>query len=542
MKTLRFRSGMPFALSGVVVLLYAAIFGVSSVYGYLGALLMAFLVYEPMTHVFPDRYVVVEDIPRAKNAEVNRFIEDCVTYMRQIRSAGDKIYDPWLLEKVDLITIGYRSILTTISQKAELLPTFRPYLRYLMPTTVALLGTRVKLQGNDEITEQSLVTRRRIDETLLAIEQSLEAQMLSLERMETLEVETDLEVIQDVLGQTGILTDNDFRAIDASTTIQTLRPEELLMADKGRQLRDELITLLQLRMEQLKQWEEAEWQALLAEEEQSGRMESPQEVWHEPPEDDLAQRTALRQSLVDLLLRRAEHMLENDEVPIPPRAAALHMEPATFVLQQKAKARQSLIELLIKRQTQLRRIEQPEERVLTERDHQSAEPELLSPAPTSFLAQNAVESTDPMQTPRPLHHLAEVYYRVVGQVHAANQQRNVNEMTPQGFMQQVDDSFVLWVGRWRLGELHPRGLEQDRPAILHSLNPGLSLRQSPQSKKLSGVEIDHLLTNGLVVGSSESGAATEARVFDAPGKRRILVDESIIRALLSDDDTDSATS
>lgn len=248
MKTIRRRSGMPYLLSALVVLLYAAVFGLGSLLGYAGALLLVYLIYAPIARLFPDRYVVVEEFPKAKDRATNALIQECAGHMRNLRAAGDTVYDPWLLEKVDIIAVGYRGLLRALSEDSKLLEPMDPYLRYLLPNTVMLLNVRVKLQDR-HLDADKVQTRRRIDESLIAIEQSIEKELTLLNQQQPLQVAEDVQQLKHMLGQSGILETDAAAPIEEEilAAIPERSPAELIVEQLGAQ-RQDLLQVLKDRL------------------------------------------------------------------------------------------------------------------------------------------------------------------------------------------------------------------------------------------------------------------------------------------------------
>ncbi len=205
MKTKRIHSGAPFILLGVLVMLYAWVIGFHTWLSYLGAALLCFLLYAPLRRYFPDRFMVVEVAPNTGNIACDQLILEARESLKNIHDARMRIPTDGIDKKVDLVEALARQMLAVLAKQPELQSQLRTFLRYYLPTTLKLVDARAQIAQTEAHGEAAQRTLSRIEEALEAIRKAFEKQLDALDQFRYLNVETEIDVLRDLLRQDGLL-------------------------------------------------------------------------------------------------------------------------------------------------------------------------------------------------------------------------------------------------------------------------------------------------------------------------------------------------
>ena len=205
MKTKRISSGAPFILLGVLAVLYAWVIGFHTLPSYLGVVLLCFLCYAPLHHYFPDRFMVVEVAPNTGNLACDQLIVETREVLKNIHDARSRIPTDGIDKKVDLIEALARQMMAVLAKQTELQGQLRTFLRYYLPTTLKLVEARAQIAQDKAQSETAQRTLSRIEEALEAIRKAFEKQLDALDQFRFLNVETEIEVLRDLLSQDGLL-------------------------------------------------------------------------------------------------------------------------------------------------------------------------------------------------------------------------------------------------------------------------------------------------------------------------------------------------
>lgn len=205
MKTRRIRSGAPFVICGIVVLCYAAVIGFHSVFSYIGAAVLAFLIYAPLRRYFPDRFMVVEVPPDTGNIACDQLILEAREVLKKIHERHQHIPADQIAAKLDRLQSLAQQMLVVLAKQPELQGQLRTFLRYYLPTTLKLTDACVQIAQTGSRGEVAQRTLQRIDEALGAVCQAFEKQLEALDQFRYLNVDTEIDVLRDLLSADGLL-------------------------------------------------------------------------------------------------------------------------------------------------------------------------------------------------------------------------------------------------------------------------------------------------------------------------------------------------
>lgn len=221
------RSGMPYVTAGAAVLLYALIFGMGTVPGYLVGLLVCAAGFFAGRKFFPDAVIEVDAAPKSGDAEVDAYIVEARAQLADIEAANERISDAGLTGRIDDIVETGGRILSRLEEQPNMLSQLRTFLRYYLPTTQKILEARAKLEG--EVNRgQSQAIAGRIDEAAATVQEAFHKQLSALDEFRFINLESEMDALRDMMAGEG-LTGESVGAGDldaAAEAAQTSKTEE----------------------------------------------------------------------------------------------------------------------------------------------------------------------------------------------------------------------------------------------------------------------------------------------------------------------------
>ncbi len=128
--------------------------------------------------------------------------------LRRIRHANDLIPDPALSALIDSIESSCAQIFSILEQRPEVLPELRTFLRYYLPTTLRLLDARAHLE-NSANTPKAREVRQRTSDALAVIDKAFLKQVEALDAYRFIDLESEMDVLKDMLRSDGLLENDD---------------------------------------------------------------------------------------------------------------------------------------------------------------------------------------------------------------------------------------------------------------------------------------------------------------------------------------------
>ena len=202
------RSGAPLLLAGLGVMAVALTMGLGSVFSYLLALTVGAGLFAAGRRAFPDRVIEVERGPQSGNAEVDALIREARAQLEQIAAANEAIAEPELSAQIEDIEATCRRILALLEEQPNMLSSLRTFLRYYLPATLKLLSARAKLE--DEVSAgQSAQIAARIREAMAQVQTALHKQLDALSEYRFINLESEMDVLSDMLRSDGLTAGED---------------------------------------------------------------------------------------------------------------------------------------------------------------------------------------------------------------------------------------------------------------------------------------------------------------------------------------------
>lgn len=155
-----------------------------------------------------------EEIPSFDSSDVREIIAQGERALQMIQRANSRIPDPTLSATIDSIETSCRQILDILGQKEEILPQMRTFLRYYLPTTLKLLNARAKLDRS-AYTVKAREVRSRINKALGEVDAAFKKQLESLDEYRFVDLESEIDVLTDMLKADGLLDEENDRQTQA---------------------------------------------------------------------------------------------------------------------------------------------------------------------------------------------------------------------------------------------------------------------------------------------------------------------------------------
>ena len=197
------RSGAPFVLAGVAVLLYALVLGVGSVFSYIAAAAAGVLGFSVGKKLFPVRVVEVERAPQSGSKEVDALIAEARAQLDAIAEANDAIAEAALSAQIEDIEATCRKILLRLEEQPGMLSTLRTFLRYYLPATLKLLSARAKLEHEVNAGENAQIAQK-IREAMAQVQEAFHKQLQALDEYRFINLESEMDVLADMLRSDGL--------------------------------------------------------------------------------------------------------------------------------------------------------------------------------------------------------------------------------------------------------------------------------------------------------------------------------------------------
>ena len=131
--------------------------------------------------------------------------------LRQIRAANDRIADPVLSTKIDRLEEIAGRIFRLIENEPEKKAKASTFLNYYLPTTQKLLDSYAEFEEAGVSGGNLSQAKRKIEQTMDNIVLGFERQLDELYRTDTLDIDSDIRVMETMLRRDTARVEDDFR-------------------------------------------------------------------------------------------------------------------------------------------------------------------------------------------------------------------------------------------------------------------------------------------------------------------------------------------
>lgn len=121
--------------------------------------------------------------------------------LKRIRDLNDRIANPYVSEKIDRLEAVTSEIFKVVQKEPSKVPKIDRFMSYYIPSTLKLLETYENLEGMTVEGENISKGKASIENAMDGIVKGFEHQLDNLYKMDTMSIETDIEVMEKMMGQ-----------------------------------------------------------------------------------------------------------------------------------------------------------------------------------------------------------------------------------------------------------------------------------------------------------------------------------------------------
>ena len=213
------RSVVPIYLVGAVWLAYALLFPLYQPVHYLlcGALsAAAFIVGKGL---FPNKVYEVPGEPEENKQEepekkeppkstgdpdIDALIKERDRAVGEMRRLNDSIEDEEISAQIDHLEEVTRKIIDLVVKQPKKLPQIRRFLDYYLPTTLKILNAYDRMDAAGISGENIDATKKKVEQMMATISQAFDRQLDALFGDESLDISTDITVMEQMLQREGL--------------------------------------------------------------------------------------------------------------------------------------------------------------------------------------------------------------------------------------------------------------------------------------------------------------------------------------------------
>lgn len=137
-------------------------------------------------------------------AALEEFKQKGVSVLRAVRDANDAIPGQQISEKLERLENVTSRIFAYVEKHPEKLPDTRKFMDYYLPTTLKLVNKYRQYEENEMQVDNIVKAKKEIEDTLETINTAFNNLLNNLYQDDTLDVSTDIEVLQAMLAQEGL--------------------------------------------------------------------------------------------------------------------------------------------------------------------------------------------------------------------------------------------------------------------------------------------------------------------------------------------------
>lgn len=140
--------------------------------------------------------------------EVDKIIEEGYEYLKQLRTANDRIEDEAMSRRIERMEAASADIFAYITEHPEKAAQIRRFMNYYLPTTLKLLTSYDKLSRQSVKGENIQKTMFEIEGMMETIAGAFEKQLDSLFHEDAMDIAADISVMESILKQEGLSGDD----------------------------------------------------------------------------------------------------------------------------------------------------------------------------------------------------------------------------------------------------------------------------------------------------------------------------------------------
>lgn len=206
MKKKRIKSAIPIYASAAVWLLLGLICPRMLLKGWflLLAAVLSAAAYFLLGRVFPGREVEVREAANSGDKTIDALIEEGRGKLDSLRASNAAIPDPEISKKLDRMVKAGEEIFSLLERDTSKAQAVRRFMNYYLPTADKLMNSYRLMQDTQSGGENIARAMQSVENSLGMIADAFEKQLDNLYRDRTLDIETDIEVLETMMAGDGL--------------------------------------------------------------------------------------------------------------------------------------------------------------------------------------------------------------------------------------------------------------------------------------------------------------------------------------------------
>ena len=144
-------------------------------------------------------------IPRTGDAAVDSLVDKGQEMLKEIRGVNEQIPDEKLSAQMDQLDDVANRIFRTVADQPAKAPQIRRFMDYYLPTTLKMLQGYRKMDERHVSGAEADATRSQIRQAMDVVLKAFDKQLDALYQDELLDISTDIDVMETMLRQDGLI-------------------------------------------------------------------------------------------------------------------------------------------------------------------------------------------------------------------------------------------------------------------------------------------------------------------------------------------------
>ena len=160
-----------------------------------------------------------QEIPKTGDSAVDALVEKGQGLLEEIRQENELIPDAQLTEQMNQLNDVADRIFHTVAEQPGKAPQIRRFMDYYLPTTLKMLQGYRKMEERHVSGAEADATRSQIRQAMDVVLKAFDKQLHALYEDDMLDISTDIDVMEAMLKQDG-LVDSGVKAAQNATAVQ----------------------------------------------------------------------------------------------------------------------------------------------------------------------------------------------------------------------------------------------------------------------------------------------------------------------------------
>lgn len=161
--------------------------------------------YFVLSRAFPGRTVEVREAARSGDSSIDTLIEEARQQLDSLKESNAAISDPEISRNLDRMTRAGEEILKVLERDTSQAQAVRRFINYYLPTADKLTASYRMMLETDMSGENMTRAMQSVENSMGMIADAFERQLDNLYKDKSLDVETDIQVLETMLASDGLI-------------------------------------------------------------------------------------------------------------------------------------------------------------------------------------------------------------------------------------------------------------------------------------------------------------------------------------------------